>query len=243
MAARTSTRPGRTGTTTPTSPTTMARPTSTSVRGARSRSPIRRSLAGRAPGRAGLPCAGCGQDDGGPPPAAGARRRVCVELLSASALRVGSDRRRLAEPVGLVLDRRSHIGQRRRVLAPVVGAEQQLAPTREDDAHVGLSPAAVAPVGRGEGAGGEGCGHDTFLLLVSGAPVGCAAGLTCSTCPTVKHPEPYPARRPAAVRLPQNRRVEGSSRGAAARPVSGCRCSWLALLRPPTPGDSRRDRP
>src|SRR5919112_2897025 len=177
MAARTSTRPGSTGTTTPTRPTRIARPTSRSRSGPRSASVTQRSLA-RCGGLG--PSSGAGSASADPgtherrvpalcrDPPSSVRRRGRAR----SALLDRSGRGRLPKALGLVLDHRRRVGQCRRVLPPVVGAEQQLAPTGKDDAHVGLGPAAVAPVGRGEGAGGEGCGHDTFLLIVSGAPLG-----------------------------------------------------------------------
>jgi hypothetical protein len=61
-------------------------------------------------------------------------------------LRLGSDTRRVAELVGLVLEGHRDVAEGVAVLTGVVSAEVQLTARLELDAEIGLRPAAVAAV-------------------------------------------------------------------------------------------------
>ena len=81
------------------------------------------------------------------------------------------------EPTTLVLDVNRHLAQGLLVLAPVVGAEQELTAGPEPDAHVRLGAAAVAAVLGGQRTGGrKRCCYVASLrsvlnCLSSGVPV------------------------------------------------------------------------
>src|SRR5690349_4590669 len=154
IAPATSRDPGNPGTTMPTSPTAIARPTSTFVRvtGAASH-PVEdeRGAPGRCPG---APATSC---------------------VRGSDLVVPRDRRSVAEPVGLVVELGGDLTELGAVLASVVGAEQQLTTRGEHDAEVGLGTAPVTPVDRGKRrARSNRCGHwshfpSTVVHLVNSA--------------------------------------------------------------------------
>src|SRR4051812_26145974 len=139
-APRTRTRPGSTGTTTPTRPSRITSPTTTS----------RPVTACRRPGH--------------DRPRRSAPGPVGASSEARSALVLGRDGGGFAQPFALVGDGRRGGRQGARVLAAVVGAEQQLPAAQEHDTDVGLGPAAVAAVGCGELGGGESTGHVTFLF-------------------------------------------------------------------------------
>ncbi len=69
----------------------------------------------------------------------GGRLGSCLLSWRVSPLRLG-------QPVGLILDLDSDLGQRVRVLAAMVGAKKQLTSTGKHNAHVGLRTAPVAEI-------------------------------------------------------------------------------------------------
>src|SRR3954451_16530287 len=139
IAPSTSSEPGSPGTTMPTSPTAIARPTSRLVTVTGAASHLVHGQRGAPGRRPGAPATSC---------------------LCASGLVVARDRGSVPELVGLVVELGGDLAQLGAVLTGVVGAEEQLTTRGEHDAKVGLGPAPVAPLDRGERrARSSRCGH------------------------------------------------------------------------------------